>query len=137
MWSEPTPAVIHNLRFFACTVDPRTRQFGEFSNQILLGVGQMTHPFDEVTSKIARMERSGDQHLGLKSRSRGPLTVRRHGSTYIYHVLLEVTIRTLFGARHLTIDRLMRKYNRVVWSHDELVAQALQVRPQTELFWVH
>ncbi len=66
MWSEPTPAVIHNLRFLACRVVRRTRQFGEFSNQIMLGVGQMTHLFDEVTSKIARMERSCDQHLGLK-----------------------------------------------------------------------
>ena len=69
----------------------------------------MTHPFDEVTSKIARVERSCDQHLGLKSRSSSPLKTRiRHG-TYINDVPLEVTIRTILGARHLTIETLAAK----------------------------
>ena len=40
----------------------------------------MTHLFDEVTREIARMERSCDQHLGLKAEpfSGPPKTSIRH-----------------------------------------------------------
>lgn len=94
------------MRFFACRVVPRTRQIGEFANQRVQG--KMTHLFDEVTREIARMERSCNQHLGLKAEpSSGPLkTSIRHCGTYIYDVLLKVTIRTFLRARHLTIDKL-------------------------------
>ena len=60
MWSEPTPAVTHSLRFLAF-------QEKSLAEEVLMH--RATYLLYKLASEIARMERSSYEDFGLDSES--------------------------------------------------------------------
>jgi len=96
MWSEPTPAVTHSLRFLAY-VDGIIR----YKNLRGEAAEMRTYSCDEILGEITRVERSGDQNVGLHKKASVIQAIFRSTKTYIFDMLLEITCRPFFRAGHL------------------------------------